>query len=67
MRKVMTILAVAALSVSTAFAGGVEDATKDPTPLATESTTGTYCTNSMVEAMQNGCVKHTATIIAKSS
>jgi hypothetical protein len=39
MRKVMTILAVAALSASTAFAGGVEEATGDAhtlvqTPLA---------------------------------
>ena len=49
MRKMMTILAVAALSASTAFAGTLDETPKDETVLAQESG-GMLCTNSMVEA-----------------
>jgi hypothetical protein len=50
MRKVMTILAVAALSASTAFAGGVEDATGDAPTLVQTPPSSMICTSSMVEA-----------------
>ena len=50
MRKVMTILAVAALSASTAFAGGVEDASEDATTLVQTPASTTMCTGSLVEA-----------------
>ena len=50
MRKVMTILAVAALSASTAFAGGVEDATEDAPTLVQTPASTTICTGSLVEA-----------------
>ena len=50
MRKVMTILAVAALSASTAFAGAVTEAVEEPTTLVQERTTVTMCTGSLVEA-----------------
>ena len=50
MRKVMTILAVAALSASTAFAGGVEDATGDADALVQTPPSTTICTGSLVEA-----------------
>ena len=56
MRKVMTILAVAALSASTAFAGGVEDATGDAPTLVQTPASGTICTNSIVEAAACGVV-----------
>ena len=45
----MTILAIAALSASAAFAGNLEEAAEDATPLAQESTGGTICTNSFSE------------------
>ena len=50
MRKVITILAVAALSASTAFAGGVEDATEDASTLVQTHASTTICTGSLVEA-----------------
>ena len=50
MRKVMTILAVAALSASTAFAGGVEDATEEASTLVQTPASTTICTGSLVEA-----------------
>ena len=50
MRKVMTILAVAALSASTAFAGGVEDATGDAPTLVQTPPSTMICTSSLVEA-----------------
>ena len=50
MRKVMTILAVAALSASTAFAGGVEDATGDAPTLVQTPPSTMICTGSLVEA-----------------
>ena len=56
MRKVMTILAVAALSASTAFAGGVEDATGDAPTLVQTPASGTICTNSIVEAAACGAL-----------
>jgi hypothetical protein len=49
MRKVMIILAVAALSASTAFAGGVEEATQEAPVLAQEPSGGMVCTNSVGE------------------
>ena len=49
MRKLMTILAVAALSASTAFAGTRDEPPKDEHVLAQESG-GMLCTNSMAEA-----------------
>ena len=56
MRKVMTILAVAALSASTAFAGGAEDAPVDAPTLVQTPANGTVCTNSIVEAVACGVV-----------
>ena len=56
MRKVMTILAVAALSASTAFAGGVTEAADEPTTLVQTPSNGTMCTNSVVEAVACGVV-----------
>ena len=55
MRKVMTILAVAALSASTAFAGSVTEAVEEPTTLVTERTSGTFCTNSIVRRDSGMC------------
>ena len=56
MKKVMTILAVAALSASTAFAGPPTDAVEEPDALVTERTTGTPCTNSIGEAVACGAL-----------
>ena len=56
MKKVMTILAVAALSASTAFAGDVEDATEEPSTLVHTPASSMMCTNSIVEAAACGLV-----------
>ena len=56
MRKVMSILAVAALSASTAFAGSVTEAVDEPTTLVQTPPSGTICTNSIVEAVACGVV-----------
>mgnify|MGYP000197375509 CR=1 FL=1 len=48
MKKVMTILAVAALSASTAFAGGPDEKKEEPTPIVQTPPGGTMCTNTIV-------------------
>ena len=56
MKKVMTILAVAALSASTAFAGGLDEKTEDATTIVQTPSSGTICTNSIVEAVACGAL-----------
>ena len=57
MRKVMTILAVAALSASTAFAGGVSGDTEDAAPIVqVPDSNNTGCLNSSVAAVTCGVV-----------
>ena len=46
----MTILAVAALSASTAFAGGVDEATEDKDTFVQAPPASMICTGSLVEA-----------------
>ena len=56
MKKVMTILAVAALSASTAFAGGLDEKTEDATTIVQTPPSGTICTNSIAEAVTCGAL-----------
>ena len=49
MKKVMTILAVAALYASTAFAGGLDETTEDSTTIVQTPPSGMFCTSSVGE------------------